>query len=64
MTALQQAARWIGQARRMIFLGGAGVSTDVVQKTRKLESNNKRPDYMASFSYKSFGPALTYSLMA
>lgn len=27
MTALQQAARWIGQARRMIFLGGAGVST-------------------------------------
>ena len=26
MTALEQAARWIGQARRMVFLGGAGVS--------------------------------------
>ncbi len=27
MTALEQAARWIGQARHMVFLGGAGVST-------------------------------------
>ena len=26
MTALEQAACWIGQARRMVFLGGAGVS--------------------------------------
>lgn len=51
-------------ALRAILQAGAYAPTDVVQKTRKLESNNKRPDYMASFSYQSFGPALTYSLMA